>query len=85
LCVIVGRYFKDGEQGEGDDEKADVYHWWHKKLADYFETVDNTDRLVEVRTLVLRFDLSFEFYLILYYGSDILVYFSYPGALEQGE
>ncbi|XP_067678320.1 TPR repeat-containing protein DDB_G0287407-like [Haliotis asinina] len=41
---------EDEDNNEGSlerEEKPDAFYWWHKKLADYFETVTNTDRKVE--------------------------------------
>ena len=38
------RYFKNS-QGEN---KEHIYKWWHKKLADFFETVTNLNRKLEV-------------------------------------
>lgn len=48
------RYFQKPEDaGDADvDGCADAFYWWHKKLADFFEGVDNVDRLVEVRVLM---------------------------------
>ena len=31
-----------------EEEKPAVSNWWHRKLADFFETAENIDRLVEV-------------------------------------
>ncbi|KAK3090415.1 hypothetical protein FSP39_011663 [Pinctada imbricata] len=45
--AVRHRYFKKTEDKGGTDEKSDAFYWWHKKLADYFEHVDNIDRYVE--------------------------------------
>ncbi|GAB1609949.1 repeat-containing DDB_G0287407-like [Argonauta hians] len=35
------------EPGENEVEKSPAYYWWHKKLADFFQTTPNTDRMIE--------------------------------------
>jgi len=51
--MFVYRYFqkKDEQVDENievEEERPVIYNWWHKKLADYFENIDNVDRFVEV-------------------------------------
>lgn len=41
------RYFKQVENEETEG-KEDNFYWWHKMLANYFESTDNLDRYVEV-------------------------------------
>ncbi|XP_064604560.1 TPR repeat-containing protein DDB_G0287407-like isoform X2 [Liolophura sinensis] len=47
--AVRKKYFQKPEDaGDADvDGCADAFYWWHKKLADFFEGVDNVDRLVE--------------------------------------
>ena len=57
------RYFqkKDSETDgniASEEDKPTVSNWWHRKLADYFETADNVDRLVEVSAVELRLSTS---------------------------
>ncbi|XP_077981357.1 telomerase protein component 1-like [Glandiceps talaboti] len=40
-------YFLNDDGNENDDDSRDIYQWWHKKLADYFEMVDNLERKIE--------------------------------------
>ncbi len=49
MCIACFRYFKVRDDNEADDESQDIYCFWHKKLADYFEHCDNINRKVEVR------------------------------------
>ena len=52
------RFFQKEEEVDEnigvEEERPNAYSWWHKKLADFFEGIDNIDRLVEVRTASLR-------------------------------
>ncbi|XP_077982009.1 telomerase protein component 1-like [Glandiceps talaboti] len=41
------KYFLNDDGNENDDDSKDVYHWWHKKLADFFEVSVNLDRKLE--------------------------------------
>ncbi|XP_045158536.2 TPR repeat-containing protein DDB_G0287407-like isoform X2 [Mercenaria mercenaria] len=50
--AVRHRYFqkkdeKVDENIEVEEERPIVYNWWHKKLADFFENVENVDRFVE--------------------------------------
>ncbi|KAL4235832.1 hypothetical protein ACF0H5_004222 [Mactra antiquata] len=50
--AVRHRYFqkkdeKVDENIEVEEDRPVVYNWWHKKLADYFENVENSDRFVE--------------------------------------
>ncbi|XP_070562961.1 TPR repeat-containing protein DDB_G0287407-like isoform X2 [Ptychodera flava] len=40
-------YFLNDDGNENDDDSRDIYQWWHRKLADYFEQVDNLERRIE--------------------------------------
>lgn len=56
--VFLYRYFqkKDEQVDENievEEERPIVYNWWHKKLADFFENVENVDRFVEVISLIM--------------------------------
>ncbi|XP_033737542.1 LOW QUALITY PROTEIN: nephrocystin-3-like [Pecten maximus] len=46
--AVIKRYLqKSDEEKANGQEKSDSYYWWHKKLADHFQHMDNVDRYVE--------------------------------------
>ncbi|KAL5022718.1 hypothetical protein ScPMuIL_001873 [Solemya velum] len=53
--AVRKRYFQkredelegDEKAKEEEEESSEVCYWWHKKLADFFSSVENLDRLVE--------------------------------------
>lgn len=45
------RYFKSGSE----DYRKFLYTWWHGKLAEYFEQVENHDRKAEVNFVLFNY------------------------------
>ncbi|XP_070560674.1 TPR repeat-containing protein DDB_G0287407-like [Ptychodera flava] len=44
--AVRRKYFLQNDQSD-EAESRNIYHWWHSKLADYFEYEQNIDRKVE--------------------------------------
>ncbi|ELT92606.1 hypothetical protein CAPTEDRAFT_221726 [Capitella teleta] len=45
--AVRRKYLKDGHENVDREESQELYHFWHQKLADFFENSSNLDRKTE--------------------------------------